>query len=211
MGEHQQPRMRVSDFDRDAVITILQDAHASGRLDLDEFEERQDAALAARYFHEVTALVADLPEGRHLIGLGGPVNSPMPSAGAGRVVPTRNEQPGFKVVFMTGRAMRLEPGSPGRRDLAVWGGHDIYVADAMGRGNVVVMHCSALMGGHNIYVPAGVRVVDETTAVMGGCDVEPTAMGDGSNGTLVLRGFVMWGGHDVKLDPATIQGPPPRY
>lgn len=50
-----------------------------------------------------------------------------------------------------------------------------------------------------MFVPEGVRVIDQSVAIMAGNDIKRRAQGDGSNGTLVLKGFLWWGGNDVKL------------
>jgi len=44
-----------------------------------------------------------------------------------------------------------------------------------------------------------VRVLDQSMAIMAGSDVDTNAQGDGSNGTLVIEGFLFWAGHSVKL------------
>ena len=54
------PALRASDADRDRVIDLLRTAVADGRLDPAEFEERLDAALAARTIDALTPLTADL-------------------------------------------------------------------------------------------------------------------------------------------------------
>ena len=59
-------RLRAGDADRDAVLNVLQRAHAAGRLTVEELGERQDAALLARFTDEFPQLVADLPEGGEL-------------------------------------------------------------------------------------------------------------------------------------------------
>jgi hypothetical protein len=53
--------IRASDMDREGVVTILRDAHAEGRLTLEEFDERTSAAYAARTWGELADLTADLP------------------------------------------------------------------------------------------------------------------------------------------------------
>jgi hypothetical protein len=53
--------LRASDTDRERVIDALQRHVAAGRLNLDEFTERVDAALAARTHVELNAVTADLP------------------------------------------------------------------------------------------------------------------------------------------------------
>jgi hypothetical protein len=53
--------LRMSDRDRERVVTRLNEAVAEGRLDIGEFEERLDGVLAAKTFGEVEPFVADLP------------------------------------------------------------------------------------------------------------------------------------------------------
>ena len=49
-------------------------------------------------------------------------------------------------------------------------------------------------------MPRGVRVLDESNRLlMSTNDVEPAAQGDGSNGTLVLRGTQILSGSAVRL------------
>jgi Domain of unknown function (DUF1707) len=54
------PALRASDADRDRVIDVLRAAVADGRLDPAEFDERLDAALAARTIEALAPLTADL-------------------------------------------------------------------------------------------------------------------------------------------------------
>jgi hypothetical protein len=54
------PALRASDADRDRVIELLRAAVADGRLDPVEFDERLDAALAARTIDALAPLAADL-------------------------------------------------------------------------------------------------------------------------------------------------------
>jgi hypothetical protein len=54
------PALRASDADRDRVIELLRAAVADGRLDSAEFDQRLDAALAARTIDALAPLTADL-------------------------------------------------------------------------------------------------------------------------------------------------------
>ena len=54
------PSLRASDADRDRVIELLRAAVADGRLDSAEFDQRLDAALAARTIDALAPLTADL-------------------------------------------------------------------------------------------------------------------------------------------------------
>lgn len=53
--------LRVSDAEREHVVQLLQRATGTGLLDLDEFTDRVDAALAARTRGELNAVLLDLP------------------------------------------------------------------------------------------------------------------------------------------------------
>lgn len=57
-----EPVLRASDDDRDAVLRALERHTAVGRLNLDEFDQRSTAALAAVTMDELAALISDLPE-----------------------------------------------------------------------------------------------------------------------------------------------------
>lgn len=55
------PPMRASDADRESVVERLRDAHAEGRLTIEEFQERLDGVYAARTVAELVTLTRDLP------------------------------------------------------------------------------------------------------------------------------------------------------
>jgi len=58
------PAVRVCDADRDRVIAQLQDRFADGFLSHESFEFRVDAALRARWHHDLAGVLADLPAQR---------------------------------------------------------------------------------------------------------------------------------------------------
>jgi hypothetical protein len=53
--------LRASDADRDQTLEALGAASAEGRLSLEEYSQRSEAALVARTLSELTGLTADLP------------------------------------------------------------------------------------------------------------------------------------------------------
>jgi Domain of unknown function (DUF1707) len=55
------PGLRVSDADRDTVVTELGRHFQDGRLDQNEFGERMGAALSAKTEGDLAGLLADLP------------------------------------------------------------------------------------------------------------------------------------------------------
>lgn len=56
--------MRVSDADRERVVTFLRAQSLEGRIDADELDERSGAAYAAKTVGDLEALVEDLPHRR---------------------------------------------------------------------------------------------------------------------------------------------------
>jgi hypothetical protein len=56
--------LRVSDRERDEVVTQLRDHAAEGRLTPDELDERVEKALSARTGTDLDALLTDLPRKR---------------------------------------------------------------------------------------------------------------------------------------------------
>ncbi|WP_216212194.1 DUF1707 SHOCT-like domain-containing protein [Amycolatopsis aidingensis] len=59
--QRRQRNLRVSDAEREHVVELLKRAIGRGMLDLDEFTERTDTALAARTRGELNAVLVDLP------------------------------------------------------------------------------------------------------------------------------------------------------
>ena len=59
--ERRDPDLRVSQAERDEVVTVLAGHFADGRLTVEEYEERVEAALAARTGRDLEPLLEDLP------------------------------------------------------------------------------------------------------------------------------------------------------
>lgn len=58
--ERGRPEIRASDAERQAVVDILRQQYAAGRLELAEFEDRSELAFASRTRGELEVLLADL-------------------------------------------------------------------------------------------------------------------------------------------------------
>jgi len=61
-GMTRDPGMRASQEERDRVVDLLRTHAGEGRLELDELEQRVEAALAARTRGDLAALLTDLPD-----------------------------------------------------------------------------------------------------------------------------------------------------
>jgi hypothetical protein len=71
-------RWRAGDADREQVAGALRTAHVEGRLGLDEFGQRLDAAFAATYVDELVPLTADLPPDTAAVEVGRPARRTRP-------------------------------------------------------------------------------------------------------------------------------------
>ncbi len=74
-------RVRASDAERERLVEQLREHFEAGRLDGEEFNERMEAAFAARFRDELPGLLADLPSGgtgqeRAPAGASGPPSGP---------------------------------------------------------------------------------------------------------------------------------------
>jgi uncharacterized protein DUF1707 len=62
--QRREPTLRASDSDREEIVTELRAHGASGRLDVEELEQRIESAYAARTHGDLQTLLADLPKRR---------------------------------------------------------------------------------------------------------------------------------------------------
>jgi hypothetical protein len=85
------PDLRIGDADREAMAARLREHYAQGRLTLEEFNERIDAAFAATTQSQLSSLTRDLPR------LAAP-SAPPPAvaAGAGRERARREHRSGSR-------------------------------------------------------------------------------------------------------------------
>lgn len=191
MSEVSRRRMRVGTAERDAVLEVLSLAYADGQLDHEEFTERQEKCLVAKFDDELVPLMADLPAARAVAQQSQPTG-PVIAADA------RAAQ---EFAFMGGKDIYLDAHTPTVTSFAFMGGNQIHTCLVMGPGVTIELSLSSIMGGHDVFVPEGVRIVDQSTNVMGGVEIKKRARGDGSNGTLIIRGFNLMGGVSVRLEP----------
>ncbi|WP_030614299.1 DUF1707 SHOCT-like domain-containing protein [Streptomyces sclerotialus] len=198
------PELRASDADRDRVAEILRDALAEGRLRMEEFDERLDAAYKARTYGELVPLTADLPAG----GRAAPVAPAAAPLGAGepawaeRIV--GGEGGSSAGVGILGGFRRTGRWTVGRRFTAVafWGGGEIDLREARFTDREVVINCFAIMGGINIVVPPGVEVDVRGVEIMGGFDHrEAGVAGDPDAPRVIVTGLAFWGGVGVERKP----------
>ncbi|MGW0804257.1 DUF1707 SHOCT-like domain-containing protein [Nonomuraea sp. NPDC002799] len=139
-GDVPQPHeLRASDADRERVAQVLQDAHADGRLALDELEERLGVLYSARTLGDLAGLTTDLlPADEQPLNLDGrPVSAIFKKTQRGGrwVVPAELEV------------------------TAMFGTTKLDFRDAILQNRQIIINATLVFGGLEIHVPEGLEVV----------------------------------------------------
>ncbi|MFE1557820.1 DUF1707 domain-containing protein [Streptomyces sp. NPDC058734] len=194
------PALRASDADRERVVDRLRDAVAEGRLDMEEFEERLEAAYKSRTYAELEPLTRDLP------AAAGSSPSPVASSPApSSAWPDRIGGTGTSataVAVMSGFQRKGRWTVPARFNaVAIWGGGELDLREADFAEREVVITCVAVMGGIEITVPPGVEVDVRGIGIMGAFDQGKSQDNRPEPGAprVVVNGLAFWGGVAVKV------------
>jgi hypothetical protein len=148
------PAVRASDADREAVVVRLQTALGEGRIDLDEFGQRADAAYRAVTRAELDSLVADLP-----------ANAPPPV----RIVGTRTPEE-ISSVFGD---IRLSGGTtPPHRAGTVFGDIRVDLRGLRTDADRIDLYLSTVFGDIDVIVAEGVDAELHGRTVLGDRKVE---------------------------------------
>lgn len=189
--------IRASDADRDRVSERLRESVAEGRLTQVEHEDRLDAVYRAKTVGELLQITHDLPES----GGSGPSESGLSVSTeearrmAAQSVGRENIVAVFGGAERKGRWL-VEP----RTNVSVLcGGVDLDLRDAVLSQREVTIQCAVVMGALEITVPHGVRVVNNTSGILGGANLHGTdAVSDPNHPVIRLTGTCMLGGIEVK-------------
>jgi hypothetical protein len=190
----QPPDIRASDAERDDVVQRLSGHAASGRLTLEELEQRISQAFGATTRGELARLTADLPQSA-------------PSAPAAS--PERRRKPTKMIFSMMGAAGKKGRWRVGRRvtSLTIMGGNDIDLRHAELDSEDVTIVCIAIMGGMDIYVPDTIDVDVAGFALMGGNDERGSTRAPRSGAPRVkIMAYALMGGIDVWRLPEEARG-----
>jgi hypothetical protein len=156
--------LRISDEDRHRVAEVLRQAAGEGRLDLDELDERLEAAYAAKTYGELVPITMDLP----LAGTAG-VSVPHPAPRPAAPTPA-GPVPRFSgSVAVMSETKRVGPWvvQDGHTAFALMGGVVLDLREARFEGREVTINANAVMGEVKVIVNAGTSVVVEGIGVMG--------------------------------------------
>lgn len=192
--------MRISDEDRHQVAEVLRQAAGEGRIDLDELDQRLEAAFAAKTYGELVPLTVDLPahgaaqsvaprpQQRRPVQVGGPAHV------SSMAIMSECKRVGAWTVDGTHTAF------------ALMGSVVLDLRQASFAQREVVINANAVMGEVKVLVDAATTVIVEGTGVMGEYSEQrprvPFAPTDDSP-VVRLRGFSLMGSVHVQR-----KGPP---
>jgi hypothetical protein len=197
LPERQNPHahLRASDTDRDQVVEVLRDALMTGRLTQDEHAERLEQTLTARTLGELEPITQDLAVPGQ--------TAPRPAASASAstsVVPIEepaNPADSFDTVIgIFGGGERKGRWRVKRRTnaLALFGGCDLDMTNAVFEGREVTVYAFAVFGGIDITVPAGVEIRNHGVGIFGGFGGRGTEEIDPTAPVVIVKGLALFGG-----------------
>jgi class 3 adenylate cyclase len=200
---------RLSDQDRERVIEVLKTSCSNGRLTLDEFSERVDAAYQAVVLRDVLPVLADLPQpfGPDCAGLLSEQidHSPVPATTQDLDTAAKRTVTRWTVSIMGGSQRkgrwRLHEKT---NAVAIMGGCLLDLRNAEVEGPDIVINAVSLMGGIEIIVPEGIEVELGGVAIMGSKDARRLKDVPRLPGSPIIRvrAFAFWGGVTVRSKPA---------
>ena len=186
--------LRASDADRDQVATLFSTAYAEGRLSREEHDERIDQLMAAKTFDDL------LPITRDLVILGSPAQVATQSTRRFAIDTTAQNPESDKMIAIFGGVTRKGRWRVRKNTqaLALFGGMDLDLRDAVFEAPVVEISGFWCFGGLDIKVPEGIEVQDQIACIFGGSEVRD--IGEPAPGApkVVIKGVALFGGVSVK-------------
>jgi len=181
--------VRASDAERDLLVSQLRQDMVEGRLTVDEFTDRIEAAYESQTRGELEALRRDLPAA----GTGGAL-----------AVPSRRRSTRWSIGIMGGSARRGRWRIDGQTTaIAIMGGCHLDLREAEIEGPEVTINAFAFMGGINIFVPDDVVVEVSGISFMGGRNVRSAKTPPAPGAQVIrIRAFSMMGGLNVVTRPS---------
>ena len=181
-GVRDASQLRISDEDRHKVAEVLRQAAGEGRIDLDELDERLEAAYKAKTYGDLVPITADLPVA------GAPHPTPQPTARPSAPTgPTSRYSSSVAVMSETKRtgAWLVEDGHTA---LAFMGSVVLDLREAQFGAREITVNANAVMGEVKVIVDVGTTVVVEGFGVMGEySEQRPKVPFDPSYGGPVVR------------------------
>jgi len=187
------PDLRISDTDRDRAAEVLREAHAQGRITVDELDERLTSVYNAKTFADLVPVTRDLPATQDAAAAHAPAR--------GRIGGTAR----FKLsLAILGGASRegqwVVP--PEYTAVATLGGIKLDMRDATFAEAETTIKAVAVMGGMEITVPEDADVEIGAFGLMGGVDHGGEGPGAPGAPRIRITGVAVMGGIEVKRAPA---------
>lgn len=158
-------QMRISDADRHTVSELLREAAGEGRLDLEELDERLQAAYDAKVYADLAPIVSDLP-GASSLPVQRPDAAPVPPPSS--AVAAGAPQYSWSFALMSGQDRRgVWQVGPTHNAFAMCGGITIDLREAVFTTSEVVINANALWAGINVVVNPWTQVRVEGIGIMG--------------------------------------------
>ncbi|MDO5093683.1 MAG: DUF1707 domain-containing protein [Propionibacteriaceae bacterium] len=160
----QQDHLRCSDRDRSSVEQLLNDAYTDGRLTREEHDERLNLVWAAKTFGELRTVTTDLvpatysPSVARLTDVGGPVIGPSGSA---------PETGNIVAIFSSAKRDFAEGVPADNHVVGVFGEVKLDLTSATFKAPSCRLNLTVAMGEVTVRVPAGVRVRNEVSTILG--------------------------------------------
>ncbi|MEV6422631.1 DUF1707 domain-containing protein [Streptomyces sp. NPDC051662] len=205
------PDTRASDAERERVAERLREAMAEGRLDMEEFDERLEAAFTARTHGELAPLVRDLPApgtttdvalaaDTSVVGRG--VSDPAGTGGVSTWQSRIGREPATsKGAFaFWGGFRRKGTWTVSRKFTAVvfQAGGEIDLREARFEDRDVVIRCVTIMGGVHVTVPPDMDVEVRGFGLMGGFGEVGEGTASPGSPRVIVTGFALMGGVGVE-------------
>ena len=195
-------QLRISDADRHRVAELLREAAGEGRLEIDELDQRLEAAYAAKTYADLVPITADLPTHP---ATGTPVPVPTPS----NLPATVTHDSSLAIMGETKRVGQwLVP--PVHRAAAFMGGVRLDLREATFSTQETVIVVSAVMAGVDIVVDPYTHVIVEGVGIMGDFsqadDTVPAQITPDSP-VVRVKGFALMAGVTVVRKAAPGSGP----
>jgi hypothetical protein len=185
--------LRISDTDRDRAAEVLREAHAQGRITVDELDERLTSVYSAKTFADLVPATHDLP------AVGEAATDPKTPARS-RIGGTARFRMSLAILGGASRdGAWVVP--PAYKAVATLGGIKLDMSDATFAEAETVIKAYAVLGGMEITVPADAQVDVGAVGIMGGIDHGGEGPGVPGGPLIRIVGVAVMGGIEVKRAP----------
>lgn len=199
-------RLRISDEDRHKVAEVLRQAAGEGRIDLDELDQRLEAAYAAKTYGDLVPITVDLPAVGQQHAVARP-SVPVPS------LPATSYENSFSVMSECARRGAWEV--PAKHTaFTMMGSIVLDLREATFTAQETVIEAYAVMAGIDVIVNAHTRVVVEGFGIMGQFnEARPKVPADLDDSSPVVRvkGLALMAGVEIKRKPMPGTTPVRRF